>query len=103
MASLASSKSASSAESTPYFSAYPQLSAGSSASSCYAIISKSVSLGEGFSLPSIMEKRLLSSPVAMNLEKLIDPLSKISKEFKEQLNALNSTKSSAAPIALVLE
>jgi TPR repeat protein len=125
MSLLASSISASSAERTPYFSAYSQLTAGSDSSSCYAIIPKSASLGEKrFGRSSkianlwhtlhlesrvqpldleIMAKRLLSSPVAMNLEKLIDPLSKMPKQFKEQINALNSIKNSAAPVALVLE
>jgi hypothetical protein len=125
MSSSVSSISASSVYRPPDFSAYSPKTSGSSSSNCFAIIPKKIFLIENrFGRPSkfatlrhtlrlelrvhpldleIMAKRLLSSPVAINLEKLIDPLSKISKKFKEQLNALNSIKNSSAPITLVLE
>jgi hypothetical protein len=121
MSSLVSS--ATPAERASDFSAYFQPALGSGSS--YAIIPKRTSLREKrFDRTSkvaglrytlrpglrtsplyleIMAKRLLSSPVDINLEKLIDPLSKMPKEFKEQINALNSIKNNAAPIALVLE
>jgi hypothetical protein len=125
MSSLAFSRSASSADRTLDFSAYLPIIPGFSSSSCYEIIPKSTSIIEKrfdrsskdaslcHMLPfelgvhplnlEIMAKRLLSSPAKINLDKLIDPLAEIPKKFEEQINALNSTKSSSAPIALVLE
>jgi hypothetical protein len=103
MSSLASTISVSSAARTD-FSATSQLSPGSRSSDCSAIIPKSTAFDEKRSgMPSIMAKRLLSLPAAINLDKLIDPLSKMPEEFKKQMNSLNSIKSSSAPIALVLE
>jgi tetratricopeptide (TPR) repeat protein len=118
MSSLASSISASSAQ-TDYSIAH-QSYPGSSSSGCCSISLASVfsnkkekarflpafrnmRITDHFLDLEIMAKRLLSSPAEIDSEKLIDPLSKMPKQFKEEINTLNLNKSYVTPVALVLE